>query len=133
MIVVEKIQLGKYLLYERSAYKRGIKFNLTILEFLRLWGATCVYCGEKIETIGIDRVDSRLNYTPDNIIPSCTACNRMKMISPSLRFVEKCKKIANNSEGIEERINKWKDTLSNIEEIENEDETNKIITRGVQF
>lgn len=67
-----------YNLYKYCAKKRGIIWDLSVTIFSNYWQKNCYYCGDKIETIGIDRIDSNLGYIPDNIIPCCKICNQMK-------------------------------------------------------
>ena len=52
----------RYYQYKRDAAKRDHSFNLTFSEFMILWKKPCEYCGDDIETIGIDRVDNNLGY-----------------------------------------------------------------------
>ena len=70
---------GKFAKYKAGAKTRNISFNLTIDEFLVYWGADCSYCGDQIATVGIDRVDSSLGYTVDNVVPCCRMCNIIKL------------------------------------------------------
>jgi len=65
--------------YKSSAKQRGIGFNLTKEEFSSYWQLPCEYCGRAITTIGLDRVDSSVGYTMDNIVSCCTICNKMKL------------------------------------------------------
>ena len=51
----------------------------------------CFYCKKEIaETMGhrLDRKDNAKGYTPENVVPCCAACNRMK--STVLSFDETC-------------------------------------------
>ena len=67
-----------YNVYKHCAKKRGISWDLTVDVFSKYWRKNCHYCGNKIKTIGIDRIDSFLGYIPDNIVPCCKICNQMK-------------------------------------------------------
>jgi len=69
---------GKYVSYKSKAKQRNIPFELTLSDFQNLYQTLCEYCGEKIETIGIDRVDNTLGYTLDNIKSCCNICNKIK-------------------------------------------------------
>lgn len=84
----------KYSAYKRGAKARGLDFNLTIEQFKTFWQQPCSYCGEKIKTIGLDRIDSIIGYNIDNVTPCCTTCNRMKSSQITADFLERCKKIA---------------------------------------
>lgn len=43
---------------------------------------------------GIDRVDSSIGYRSDNVVTSCTQCNRMKNAYSQRDFLDKIMKIA---------------------------------------
>jgi len=61
-----------------SARGRNLPFQISREEAKSLIHRPCVYCGLQ-PACGIDRVDSGLGYTPENSVPACTNCNRMKM------------------------------------------------------
>lgn len=84
---------GRMSSYIRGAQKRNIEWGLSIEEFSSLWGLPCFYCGDKIETIGIDRVDSKKGYNIKNVVPCCTHCNIMKMHYTQKEFLNKIKQI----------------------------------------
>jgi hypothetical protein len=95
----KKLELGEasfnalFSSYKRQAYTRGRGFDLGVKEFRALITSNCHYCdaapnnikrnpgynGEFIYT-GIDRIDSKLGYTPDNVVPCCIVCNRAKHV-----------------------------------------------------
>jgi hypothetical protein len=81
--------------YRTGAEKRGIEFNLTIEEFTTYWNKPCHYCGEEIESVGIDRKDNDIGYLLDNCVPCCSQCNMMKRIIPYQDFIDICITIAN--------------------------------------
>jgi len=85
---------GKYIGYKKDAKKRGIYFNLTKNEFESLWQKPCHYCDSPINTIGIDRKDNNIGYTPDNCLSCCRTCNLGKNNSTYEEYVEHCKRIA---------------------------------------
>lgn len=66
--------------YKSQALGRGISFSLSQPEFYRLWQKPCVYCGEEIATIKIDRVRNREGYQAGNVVPCCTRCNYSKSV-----------------------------------------------------
>lgn len=71
---------AKYLRYKNSAKNTGRVFEFTEEKFIELfWKKPCTYCGESIESVGVDRVDSSLGYTENNSVPCCEDCNRLKM------------------------------------------------------
>lgn len=68
----------KYTVYKSAAKKRKWSFPLSIDEFRMFWNKQCTYCGNKIETIGLDRINSLIGYELTNIASCCIICNRMK-------------------------------------------------------
>jgi hypothetical protein len=82
--------------YKKNAKSRKREYKLKDEIFHRYWQANCFYCGDKLETIGLDRIDNTKGYTEDNIVPCCTICNRMRMALTQKDFIDKCKKIAKN-------------------------------------
>ena len=85
---------GKYNYYKEEAKKRKIQWNLTFKEFMKFWQKPCYYCGEKIETIGLDRIDSRKGYSLENLVPCCRKCNSFKGRKKQEFFITQCIKIA---------------------------------------
>lgn len=75
---------------KKQAKKRGIEFNLTDEKIREITSQCCFYCDvppmQKMRSCqggvflynGMDRVDSKGGYTPDNIVPCCGRCNSMK-------------------------------------------------------
>lgn len=82
---------GRLAKYKRQASERNIEFNLTRDEFQSLWGQDCTYCGDKIEGVGIDRVDNKQGYKLSNCVACCQDCNRFKHSQSMEKFIEKCK------------------------------------------
>lgn len=90
---------GKYLRYKSGAKQRGISFELTSEEFGQFWQKPCHYCGDKISTICLDRVDNSKGYIMGNVVPCCVRHNRMKLTMSVEEFVEACKKVVEHFEG----------------------------------
>ena len=65
--------------YKQGAKKRGFLWELTKEEAALFWEVPCEYCGNTINGLGIDRVDSSVGYILSNCVPCCTMCNIMKM------------------------------------------------------
>ncbi len=86
---------GRLFSYKRGAEQRGIDWLLTENEFESFWKKPCSYCGDDIETIGIDRIDSSRGYELKNCKPCCSDCNRMKMDLSEKDFLSLIKKINN--------------------------------------
>ena len=70
--------VSRYSTYRSSAKKRHLSFDLTLEDFEIFWNSQCSYCGEDINGIGIDRIDSNRGYTLENCVPCCAPCNYMK-------------------------------------------------------
>ena len=84
---------GRYSHYRSSAKSRGIDFTLTIEEFKIFWQKACEYCGDSIETISLDRIDSSKGYTLGNVVPCCSVCNFMKLDHTKEFWVNHMKKV----------------------------------------
>ena len=68
----------KFSSYKSRAKRRHYRWDLTFEEFLTFWQKPCAYCGTEISTVGIDRIQNELGYSPSNCIACCVICNRMK-------------------------------------------------------
>ena len=82
--------------YKRGAKRRKIEFALSKDEFMSFWGQECVYCGDVVSGVGIDRIDPAGGYTLDNVAPCCGRCNMGKRTMTADEFIAHCKKIAKN-------------------------------------
>jgi len=89
-------QKGRFCHYKAGAVSRDLEFSLSFDEFVSLWDQECYYCGEKIEGIGIDRVDNNIGYLIKNCVPCCITCNNMKKTMTEEEFIDQCAKIINN-------------------------------------
>ena len=95
--------------YKGSAKTRGVFFDITIQNFIKIMSLDCTYCGSPpqpfnayrkkdgslnysglkapehiidrswIKVNGIDRINSNLGYILENCTPCCTICNYLKM------------------------------------------------------
>ena len=87
---------GRFDIYQRSAKKRNIQFELTLDEFKRISSNLCYYCcafKEGADYSGIDRVNSDIGYCLTNIVPCCTICNYLKGILGHNEFLNHLLKI----------------------------------------
>ena len=68
-------------------------------EFEEITFKPCFYCGEYsgeylgYKYSGVDRIDSTVGYTFDNVVPCCTMCNKMKLDYNVEQWFEKMKQI----------------------------------------
>lgn len=94
-------------MYQKSARKRGIEWNLSLDQFKKINKLECYYCGQipsrlseskkiKSENLrkrssyiynGVDRVDSSEGYFVENCVPCCTICNKAKLDTPREEFL----------------------------------------------
>ncbi len=92
---------GLYAAYRSRAARRKIAFDLTIDQFKELTKMNCHYTGlppsfifkKRYSTYvynGLDRIDSSIGYTLDNIVPCNGNINQMKMDLPYNDFIELC-------------------------------------------
>ena len=73
--------------YRNGAAKRGLAFELTDLVFFAMASQSCHYCGSAGPN-GIDRVDNKRGYSPDNCVPCCKHCNYAKGALPLPLWLE---------------------------------------------
>ena len=86
-----------YRQYIIRAEKRGHTFGLSTLEFERLWGRPCFYCGKAGRGNGIDRVKNHVGYEIGNAVSCCKQCNMAKGIMDANEFVSMCVRVASNN------------------------------------
>lgn len=94
---IQKDKRHRFNCYLRSSKVRNLEWNLTLDEFLSFWGLPCTYCGDNIETVGIDRIDSQKGYSKDNCVPCCEICNEMKLDYSVVDWMTKMKRIITHS------------------------------------
>jgi hypothetical protein len=87
---------GQYHQYKKSAKKRGLEFPLKEIDCIPFYNTDCFYCGDKINGLGIDRLDNSVGYISTNIVPCCKSCNFMKHVKSKDEFIEHLKKIITN-------------------------------------
>jgi len=86
-----------------SAEKRGQEFSLTRKDFSDMWEkqqGACVYSGlsmllepGQLLSVSVERIDSRIGYTPENTVLCCNVVNRMKSDLEPHVFYEMCKSV----------------------------------------
>ena len=86
----------RYGAYKRNAIRRHYEWCLSFEEFMFFWQSTCFYCGDPIETIGLDRLDNTKGYIKDNVVSCCPNCNIAKFQMSVADFVTHIRKIATN-------------------------------------
>jgi hypothetical protein len=91
---------SRYTEYRYAATARGHDFNLTYEEFMTFWQQPCSYCGDGIETIGVDRVNSHIGYELSNCVACCKICNIMKLNLSQEQWFRQMNKILNYTGGI---------------------------------
>lgn len=82
----------KYKNYVYRAKRKNISFVFTLDEFNEITSKPCYYCGSE-DKIGIDRVDSKLEYTKDNTVSCCYTCNIMKHTHSTQFFLSHIERI----------------------------------------
>lgn len=90
---------GRYGMYKNNCKKLKRPFKISIEYFKTFWKKPCSYCGDEIETIGLDRTDSKKGYIEGNIVSCCFVCNGMKSKLSSEEFKEQIKKIYKHQNG----------------------------------
>jgi 5-methylcytosine-specific restriction endonuclease McrA len=96
--------------YKRHAKTRGFAWGLTFTDVSNIINKPCHYCGilnsnKKITKNckdgfcynGIDRVNSKKDYTIDNVVPCCDFCNKAKGSKTKEEFLSWVKRIYKNA------------------------------------
>lgn len=95
--------------YQSDAADRGLVWALSDVDFDRLTGSSCHYCGRAPATVkattngsftynGIDRVDNGRGYLADNAVSCCRRCNRAKDTMSVDDFIAWAKQVAQHNE-----------------------------------
>jgi len=92
--------------YHKNAQGRKFEFALNFDSFCALVVKSCHYCGAEpaqgrnksrldrptvfngiIKHNGLDRIDSKIGYVPENVVPCCAHCNyaKRRMTEPEFR------------------------------------------------
>jgi hypothetical protein len=85
----------RFIEVKSKAKLRGLSFNLSLDEFLSFCNSYCFYCGIKLLSISLDRVDNSKGYQMDNVVPCCKMCNIMKQFYTQENFINQCVAISN--------------------------------------
>ena len=112
-----------YKRYKDGSIVRNYNFDISYNEFKKIISKNCYYCGvipnkeflnrnknilpdNKIIYNGIDRVNNKLGYNINNIVPCCEICNKMKLTMTQEDFILHIRKIfsINKLELIQEEI-----------------------------
>ena len=89
---------------KKAAIKRGHLFELTITNIVNCWEqqkTICAYSGRlmtlksgQLNTVSIERIDSKIGYTIENTVLVCQAINRMKSDFEFDNFYNLCRDVA---------------------------------------
>jgi hypothetical protein len=88
---------AKFYAYRHNAKKRSLAFRISFKQFMSFWQKPCHYCGGKIETIGLDRINNSLGYSIKNIVSCCTTCNRAKLKQTRDEYIAHCRRVARHN------------------------------------
>lgn len=95
---------------KRRSERKGISFDITDADLIELYNkqdGKCYYSGIPMErvpkidnyyNVSIDRIDSNVGYTRNNIVLCCDSINTMKNSMPKEFFIELCRKIVSHQE-----------------------------------
>ena len=86
----------QYSEYVKNAKNRNIEFDITKEQYINIINNPCKYCNtiDKDKGFnGLDRLNSNLNYTINNVVSCCIMCNYMKRIDLPEIFIKKVKNI----------------------------------------
>jgi len=110
---------GVYSTYRSNAKMRNYEFSISREEFIELIKQNCFYCGSEPSSIydkfnydikytGIDRIDNKLGYTLENVVPCCKLCNIAKNKHSLSDFIDWIDRLSNNINKNRAAINKLK-------------------------
>jgi 5-methylcytosine-specific restriction endonuclease McrA len=99
-----------YTANEVGAKRRKLEFSISFDEFKELAKRPCSYCGVPPSNVtirpsgpfvysGMDRVNSKAGYTPENVVPCCSVCNVAKSAMTSEEFKAWIKRVYTNLYG----------------------------------
>jgi len=86
----------RFSVIKSQAKIRGKEFNLTKEYVEPLFKAPCYYCGDKTESLNLDRVDNSKGYVIGNVVSCCNMCNRIKSTMTLDEMLIHINKIINN-------------------------------------
>ena len=101
---VREVERARAMLYDKTPHRMFLKlrarakhigrsFDLTFDQFMFFWQKPCSYCGDAIQTVGLDRIDNSKGYIQYNVAACCGLCNHMKYNLSLHDFLVRCKKI----------------------------------------
>jgi 5-methylcytosine-specific restriction endonuclease McrA len=75
-----KTPKGRLARARRAAIRRGFTWEISLEVYAKLLEGSCHYCGGKLNQAGggLDRKDSAIGYTIENVVPCCGNCNKLK-------------------------------------------------------
>ena len=120
--ILNKDEMRLFKRYIDGAKKRGLKFELTQVDFKELIYQQCQYCGiepkqkiGKIKYNGIDRFDSEIGYDYLNTRTCCSLCNRAKSNMGHLEFYTWIDRISGHQKdkNFVSVTSKYRETLKN--------------------
>ena len=89
---------------KKNSIKRGHEFDLNVSDIVSFWDkqmGLCAYTGRQmsldagnLDTVSIERIDSKIGYTKENTILVCQAINRMKSDFAYEDFFNLCRDVA---------------------------------------
>lgn len=88
---VKFAEKARFTKYRSHAKSKGREFSLAFDEFVEIIKRPCIYCNQK--GFGLDRVDSLLGYSLDNVVSCCSWCNRMKLDYSTQEFFMQIRRI----------------------------------------
>lgn len=71
---------GKWSRGKVIAKRRGLEWSIPRTDYFNIIKESCYYCSSPIDKfgIGLDRINNDEGYTPQNVLPCCGSCNRIR-------------------------------------------------------
>jgi len=82
-----------YLIYKEKSSRQGMKFNLSMDDFLSFDGQPCNYCGEELKSIRLELLNNHNGYLLENLVSCCRSCQKFKNGLDHDEFISLCKKV----------------------------------------
>lgn len=84
----------RYRFYEWNSRRNNREFSISFDQFVSVININvCYYCGSKDERLGLDRVDSSVGYTLQNVVACCRRCNVAKNDMSQSDFIRLCSNV----------------------------------------
>lgn len=100
------LEVIKHKYFKKDCIRRNKNIDIPKDIVQKMFKQPCAYCGKSVILNGIDRVDSSLSYTLENVVTCCKYCNIMKQSYTVENFLKIVRYILSTKKMIDETPNK---------------------------